>query len=146
MQLQQNPSRHEQALTRIAHAIRSSPDTGGGVQLRRFLWSLYNMHHLVNLWTMVSRLDQIHSEAVAEVLTAALVGDLKEADIKRALLVSGEMERWDQERPSNELLEGLAQAQQSMEGLVKTIPPSRAHTELVRLLRDLAEVNAALRE
>lgn len=146
MQLQQNPSRHEQALTRIAHAIRENPDTGGGVQLRRFLWSLYNMHHLVNLWTLVTRLDQPHSELVAKVLTAALVGDLKEADIKRALLVSGEMERWDRERPSNEALEGLAQAQQFVEGLVKTIPPSRAHTELVCLLRDLAEVNSALRE
>ncbi len=114
MQLQQNPSRHEQALTRIAQAIRCSPDTGGGVQLRRFLWSLYNMHHLVNLWTLVSRLDQPHSELVAEVLTAALVGNLKEADIKRALLVSGEMERWDRERPSNEVFEGLDQAEQSL--------------------------------
>ena len=54
MQPQIAPSRHEQALNQIAQCIRDCPDTGGGVQLRRFLWSLYNQHHLVNLWTLVN--------------------------------------------------------------------------------------------
>jgi hypothetical protein len=42
MQTQMIPPRQEQALTKIALSIRDCPDTGGGVQLRRFLWSLYN--------------------------------------------------------------------------------------------------------
>jgi len=39
------PARHQHALNQIAQCIRDCPDTGGGVQLRRFLWSLYNQHH-----------------------------------------------------------------------------------------------------
>lgn len=85
----QGPTRHEQALTRIAHATRDNPDTGGGVQLRRFLWSLYNRHHLVNLWTIVSRIDGPHSQLLADVLSTALVGNLNETDIKRVHLVAG---------------------------------------------------------
>ncbi len=146
MQIQQYPILYEQALTRIAHAIRDNPDTGGGVQLRRFLWSLYNMHNLVNLWTLVSRLDHPHSQLVSYVLSAALVGNLKEADIKRALQISGEMDRWDQEHPANEILDRFDRAQQAVEDLVKTVPPSRAHTELVGLLRSFAEAKAAIRE
>jgi hypothetical protein len=146
MQIEQAPSRYEQALTRIAYAIRDNPDTGGGVQLRRFLWSLYNMHHLVNLWTLVSRLDQPHSQLVAEVLTAALVGNLQEAHIKRALLVSGEMDRWDREHPSNETMDRFHLAQEIIEDLVKTMPPSHAHTDLVSLLRGFADVKAGLLE
>jgi hypothetical protein len=144
MQIEQTPSRHEQALTRIACAIRDNPDTGGGVQLRRFLWSLYNMHHLVNLWTLVSRLDQTYSQLVAEVLTAALVGNLKETDIKRALQFSGEMDRWDNEHPSSDVMERFDQAQNAIENLVKSTPPSHAHTELVNLLRSFASTKAGL--
>jgi hypothetical protein len=146
VQIDQSLSRQEKALTRIAQAIRDNPDTGGGVQLRRFLWSLYNMHHLVNLWTLVSRLDQPHSQLVADVITAALVGNLQETDIKRALQVSGEMERWDHVQPSNEALERFDQAQHAIEDLVKTVPPSHAHTELVSLLRAFSEAKVGLLE
>ena len=102
MQPQMTPSRHEQALTKIALCIRDCPDTGGGMQLRRFLWSLYNQHHVLNLWTFVSRLDSERSALASEVLRAALVGNLKEDDIKRALLVAGEMTRWEETQPSSE--------------------------------------------
>ena len=47
---QSEPVSCHHAIELIAVRIRSSPDTSGGVQLRRFLWSLYNMHHMVNLW------------------------------------------------------------------------------------------------
>ena len=99
MQPQMTPSRHEQALTKIALCIRDCPDTGGGMQLRRFLWSLYNQHHVLNLWTFVSRLDSERSALASEVLSAALVGNLKEDDIKRALLVAGEISRWEEAQP-----------------------------------------------
>ena len=145
MMLDQTSSRHEQALHHVAQAIRDNPDTGGGVQLRRLLWSLYNMHHAVNLWTLVSRLDQPHSQWVAEVLTAALVGNLQEKNVKRALQESGEMERWDRVQPSDEFRERFEECHRLIEGLVRTIPPSRAHTELVRLARHFAEVQAVLK-
>jgi hypothetical protein len=135
---------YQPALTRIAHAIRDNPDTGGGVQLRRFLWSLYNMHHLVNLWTLVCRLDQAHSQLVAEVLTAALVGNLKESDIKRALQISGEMERWDQVQPSPEVVERFNESKHGIEYIVKILAPGRAHTELVRLLREYTSVETVI--
>ena len=146
MILDQTPSRHDQALHQVAQAIRDNPDTSGGVQLRRFLWSLYNMHHAVNLWTLVSRLDQPHSQWVAEVLTAALVGNLQEKDVKRALQESGEMQRWDRVQPSDEFLERFEESRRLIEGLVRTVPPSRAHTELVRLVRNFAEVQTVLKE
>ena len=142
----QGPTRHEQALTRIAHALRDNPDTGGGVQLRRFLWSLYNQHHLVNLWTMVTRLDGPHSQLVADVLSAALVGNLQETDIKRALLVAGEMKRWDETQPSTETMQRFEEAEHTVEALVRSVPPGRPHTALVRLLREFAEAKADLKE
>ena len=140
MQPQIAPSRHEQALNQIAQCIRDCPDTGGGVQLRRFLWSLYNQHHLVNLWTLVSRLDGERSALAAEVLTAALVGNLKEDDIKRALVVAGEMTRWDTTQPSSEAQRRFEEAEGILAGLVRTLPPCRAHTDLVALLRRFADV------
>ena len=140
MQTQMTPSRHEQALTKIALCIRDGPDTGGGVQLRRFLWSLYNQHHLLNLWTFGSRLDGERSALASEVLTAALVGNLKEDDIKRALLVAGEMTRWEETQPSNESQQRLEEAERIVEGLARTLPPSRAHTDLVSLLREFGKV------
>ena len=89
MNAKQNPPNLQQSLIQISQAIRDNPDTGGGVQLRRFLWSLYNMHHLINLWSLVSRLDLMHSQLVLDILAAALVGNLKESDIKVALETSG---------------------------------------------------------
>ena len=139
------PSRHEQALTKIALCIRDCPDTGGGVQLRRFLWSLYNQHHLLNLWTLVSRLDGERCALGSEVLTAALVGDLKEDDIKRALLVAGEMARWDETQPSSETQRSLEEAESIVASLVRSLPPSRAHTDLVSLQRRFTDVRSEWR-
>ena len=140
MQPRMTPSRHEQALTKTALCIRDCPDTGGGVQLRRFLWSLYNQHHLVNLWTLVSRLDSERSALVSEVLTAALVGNLKEDDIRRALLVAGEMARWDETQPTSETQRHLEEAESIVASLVRSLPPSRAQTDLMSLLRRFADV------
>ena len=145
MQPRMTPSRHEQALTKIALCIRDCPDTGGGVQLRRFLWSLYNQHHLVNLWTLVSRLDSERSALVSEVLTAALVGNLKEDDIRRALLVAGEMARWDETQPTSEIQRHLEEAESIVASLVRSLPPSQAHTDLMSLLRRFADVRSEWR-
>ena len=136
----------DRALAGIAHTIREGPDTGGGVQLRRFLWSLYNMHHVVNLWRLMAELDNERAGWVTEVFAGALAGLVKESDLKCALQNAGEIERWDKMRSSNETMERFDQAQHPIEELVKTIPPCRAHTELVRLLQDFAQVRAAINE
>jgi hypothetical protein len=90
-QPQITPSRHEQAPTAIGQWIRDCPDTGGVGQLRRSQRSVCNQHHLLNFWTLASRLDGERSGLAVEVLIAALVENLNDDDTKRALLVAGEM-------------------------------------------------------
>lgn len=131
---------YENALTRIANGIRENPDTSGGVQLRRFLWSLYNMHHFVNLWTLASRVSGPVTADVAEVMTAALCGGLQEDDIKRALLVAGEMERWDAPGNPDPAEEQLAEVEQILRGLLKSAPPGALHTGVGRLLEDVVRL------
>lgn len=135
----------ERALTGIANTIKDAPDTGGGVQLRRFLWSLYNGHHLINLWRMVSVLDSTRAAWVTEVCAGAFDGTLQEDDIKRALLVAGEMQRWDEVRPSDEQRERIEEAVGKVEELLRAMPPSSTHTQLKRALEALLEAQEALR-
>ena len=107
------PARFQQAITEIALLIRDSPDTSGGVQLRRFLWSLYNMHHLVNLWDLASRVGGELAEPVSAIIRAALAGELREDDVKRGLVLAGEMERWDAAAPSGDVFECVEDAVRS---------------------------------
>jgi hypothetical protein len=137
--------RIEQAITKIALLIRDSPDTSGGVQLRRFLWSLYNMHHLVNLWDLASRVGGELAEPVAEIIRAALAGELRDEDVKQGLLLAGEMERWDAAAPSGDVLECVEDAKRSLISAVCRIPPCQEHTELVRMLGALARVRSDVR-
>lgn len=137
--------RLDQALTGIADTIREGPDTHSGVQLRRFLWSLYNGHHLVNLWRMTCVLDSKRSAWITEVFAGAFVGSLKEDDIKGALRVAGEMERWDEVHPSGDHLETIQDAERAIESVVRMLPPSRAHTELKHARESLWEAQNAIR-
>jgi len=130
--------RLQQALEGIATSIQDGPDTSGGVQLRRFLWSLYNQHHLINLWRMTSSLDSQHAAWVSQVFAGALTGILKEADLKCALATSGEMSRWDREQPSSEAMRKLDNAEHIVSGLAQATLPSRSHTEIADLLRQFA--------
>lgn len=142
-----NPAstRFQQAITEIAFLIRDSPDTSGGVQLRRFLWSLYNMHHLVNLWDLASRVGGELAEPVSEIIRAALAGELHESDVKQGLLQAGEMERWDATAPSGDVLECVEDAERSLSSAVRSIPPCQEHTELVRMLDALARMRSDVR-
>lgn len=136
----------DRALAGIARTIKEGPDTGGGVQLRRFLWSLYNMHHLVNLWRLTAELDQERSGWVAEVLAGALSGLVKDKDLKRTLQAAGEMERWDREHSGEGVLAELQEAENLIAGLTRKAPPGRTHTVLVSLLGRLEEAQRDLRE
>ena len=138
-------ARLQQAITEVALVIRDSPDTSGGVQLRRFLWSLYNMHHLVNLWDLASRVGGELAEPVSEIIRAALAGELRESDVKQGLVLAGEMERWDAVAPSGDVLECVEDAERALISAVRRIPPCQEHTELVRTLGTLSRLRSDVR-
>jgi hypothetical protein len=137
--------RLQKALTGIAVTIMDGADTHSGVQLRRFLWSLYNGHHLVNLWRMTCVLDSRRAAWVSEIFDGAFVGVLKEDDLKQTLLAAGEMQRWDDVQLSDETQQHLEELIDKIEALVRAIPPSRAHTELNGARERLREAQTALR-
>jgi hypothetical protein len=139
------PARFQQAITEIALLIRDPPDTSGGIQLRRFLWSLYNMHHLVNLWDLASRVGGELAESVSEIIRAALAGELRESDVKQGLVLAGEMERWDAVATSGDVLECVDDFERALISAVRRIPPSQEHTELVQALGELARLRSDVR-
>ena len=81
------------ALDRIVELIREAPDAAPSRELRRFLWSIFNGHHLLNLWRLRHALDQQQSRWAAEVFTAWMNGHVSEELLRRALTDSGEMAR-----------------------------------------------------
>lgn len=140
MHPQITPSRHERALTQIAQCIRERPHSVGGLQLRQFLWSLYNEHYLVNLCTLVERLESAQRVLVAEVLNAAWAGNLTKDDVERAIVVSGERMRWEARLASNETRQRLEEAERIVASLERSLPPGRTHADLMSLLRHFAEL------
>jgi len=85
----------ETALGCIAESIRENPDTHSGQNLRRFVWSLFNGHHPLNLWRMKDVLDSEHNAAVTEVFTGWMEGSVSDDALRRTLTHSGEMDRWE---------------------------------------------------
>ena len=80
------------ALDRIVEVIREAPDATPSRELRRFLWSLFNGHHLLNLWRLRLALDHQQSGWATEVFTAWMNGHVSEELLRQALTDSGEME------------------------------------------------------
>jgi hypothetical protein len=121
------------SLERLGQILRDNPDTGTGVQIRALLWSLLNQHHVVNLWTLCSRLNDEPARLAADVLTAALLGRLSDSQVKQTLVQCGEMDRWDRE----EFREPLTQARQNLAGALSRTPPGDGHCRLSAALRAL---------
>lgn len=88
----------QSALDVIADALTHHRSTGGGTRLRRFIWSLWNGWHLVNLFDLCSGLDYKLGDAVLVVFRAQMVGALTEDQKRRVLAQSGEFARWEQMR------------------------------------------------
>jgi len=82
---------HEKALNSIAVYIRMNPETMEGMQLRKFLWSLYDSQELINLMRFYGRLPpgdtQIWYRPSMMPLSAAF---FSRTDLHRALVVSGD--------------------------------------------------------
>ncbi len=132
----------QEALRNLAGSIRENPDTHSGPHLRRFLWSLFNGHHALNLWGLKSVLDSRHNEWVGEVFTAWMEGHVTEGTLRTALRASGELDRWDTVTIRAAGAERLTEAMDAITGLLNSIPPGPSSTRLSRandLLQEAAD-------
>ena len=73
------------ALDTLTDALTHHWSTGGGTRVRRFIWSLWNEWHMVNLFDLCAGLDYQLGNAVIVVLHAQMIGALTE-DHKRGVL------------------------------------------------------------
>jgi hypothetical protein len=84
----------DHALKRVMECLRDH-DTHSTVQLKRFIWCLWNGHHIVNLYNLGRPLDDDNSDAVATIFTAYMRGMLSEEHLRWVLKESGEMRRFE---------------------------------------------------
>ena len=89
------PDELQSALETVTHALACHWSTGGGTRLRRFIWSLWNGWHLVNLSDLCGGLDCELGDAVIVIFHAQMVGALTEDQKRKVLKQSGEFERWE---------------------------------------------------
>jgi hypothetical protein len=132
-----------EALQKIATSIREHPDTHSGQHLRRFVWSIWNGHHALNLWRMNDVLDSQHNSWVTEVFTAWMQGFVSETAIRTALFDSGEMDRWDTVRLRAPEQRRVAEALDAVTDLINATPPGAPSRELTRangLLRQVLDL------
>ena len=88
----------QSALETITHGLTHHWSTGGGTRLRRFIWSLWNDWHHVNLFGLCAGLDYELGDAVVVIFRAQMVGVLTEDHKRRVLKQSGEFDRWERAR------------------------------------------------
>lgn len=93
-----SPEKLQEALKTITDYLATGWSTGGGRRLRQFIWSLWNGHHLINLYDLSSGLDGKLTDAVIVLFHAAMVDLLTEDQKRRVLKESGEFARWEQAR------------------------------------------------
>ena len=72
----------EDALQNLATSIRDNPDTHSGQHVRRFVWSIFNGNHAINLRRMKDVLDPQQNAQLTEVFTAWMQGFVPEATIR----------------------------------------------------------------
>ncbi len=133
----------EEALQILATSIRDNPDSHGGQHLRRFVWSIFNGNHALNLWRMKDVLDPQQNAWVTEVFTAWMQGFVPEASIRRALFESGEMDRWDTVRLRAPEQKRLIEAFDAVTDLLNSTPPGEPIPHLTRangLLRQVVDL------
>ena len=135
-----------EALHNLAASIREHPDTHSGQHLRRFVWSIFNGNHALNLWRMKDVLDGEQNAWVTEVFTAWMEGFIPEAAIRTALLDSGEMDRWDTVRLRAPEQKRLIEAFDAVTDLLNATPPGAPVPHLTRANGLLRQVMDLLRQ
>jgi hypothetical protein len=91
-----SPEEVESAVTTAIEALRTGWTTGGGRRLQRFVWSLWNGYHFINLFELSHGLDGRLTDAVIVLFRAAMSDVLTEHQKRRILTESGEMRRWEE--------------------------------------------------
>lgn len=89
------PEELDGALETITDYLKTGWSTGGGRRLRQFVWSLWNGHHLINLFDLSSGLDNRLTDAAIIVFRAAMLDALGEQQKRGVLEKSGEFARWE---------------------------------------------------
>lgn len=135
-----------EALQSLATSIRENPDTHSGQHLRRFVWSIFNGNHALNLWRMKDVLDPQQNAWVTEVFTAWMQGFVPEATIRGAMFDSGEMDRWDTVRLRAPEQKRLVEAFDAVTDLLNSTPPGAPVPHLTRANGLLRQVMDLLRQ
>jgi len=135
-----------EALQSLATSIRENPDTHSGQHLRRFVWSIFNGNHALNLWRMKDVLEPQQNVWVTEVFTAWMQGFVPEASIRSALFESGEMDRWDTVRLRAPEQKRLVEAFDAVTDLLNSTPPGEPVPHLTRANGLLRQVMDLLRQ
>lgn len=143
----------EMALLKIARSVLACPESEQGRVLRRLLWSMFNGHHVVNLWEVRGAVDSEHGAWVSTILAGWIQGHLSEDSFREALRCSGEMDRWDSghlDPPSRQRLGELLSAisgvlRRSVPGPT-TVPLRRAHDLIQEALEMDVAASASRRE
>ena len=136
----------EEALQNLATSVRENPDTHSGQHLRRFVWSIFNGNHALNLWRLKDVLDAQQNAQVTEVFTAWMQGFVPEATIRSALFDSGEMDRWDSVRLRAPEQKRLVEAFDAVTDLLNSTPPGAPVPQLTRANGLLRQVMDLLRQ
>ena len=123
-----DPEKLEAALCLVTKKIKHHYDTGQVTRMRRFLWSIWNQSHFVNLYDLTSGLDSELSEAMVCIFTATAYGALPENRLRRLLDESGEFDRLAQ-----------ARKQTPEDGIVLYPWPNFNRTEIEAFLRQSKE-------
>lgn len=131
-----------QALNCIAATIREDPHSPMSVHLRRWLWSLFNGNHALNLWRLRDVLDARHTECLRQVFNAWIDRQLSPDALRDALMSSGEMDLWETVRLGAAHERRLADAIDAVTDLLNAVPPGAPTRELTRangLLRQVMD-------
>ncbi len=124
-------------LASIAETIAAAPESPTGRQLRGFLWSMYNGHHLINLYSAKDDLEGEHRKRMLEVLGGWMDGYISEDSLRTALTASGEMDRWDTLKLVGTEEARLLNVIRDVETLIKSVKPSQAHVDFTAARRNL---------
>lgn len=134
-----------QALNQIANTILEAPESDRAWHLRGFLWSLFNQHHIVNLWSLKDAVDTRDKAAASDLFCGWMQAGVSEDSLRRALVDSGEMDRWDCARSGLEGNQRLADVLLSVNDILKDCPPGIAMSRLTQAATLLRQVESLWR-
>lgn len=77
----------------LTNTLRFDWNTTGGLAVRRLVWSMWNQSHSVNLWDMLSDMDEPNRQEIARLI--GMRYDQRIGALREILEQSGEWDRID---------------------------------------------------